>query len=71
MANCAKLLEKANDSAKNLKFEDLCRLAECYGWVFQRKSGSHHIYMHPNLGNRLGSMMNFQPRQGKAKAHSG
>lgn len=67
MANCARLLEKANSSPNNLKFEDLCRLAVCYGWVFQRKSGSHHIYMHQSLGNRLGSMMNFQPRNGKAK----
>lgn len=67
MANCEKLLEKARKSPANVKFEDVCRLAECYGWVFQRQSGSHRIYMHPNLGNQLGSMMNFQPRNGQAK----
>jgi hypothetical protein len=67
MANCAKLLERARNSPKNLKFEDLCTLAECYGWVFQRQSGSHRIYLHPSLGNTVGSMMNFQPRGGKAK----
>lgn len=67
MARCAKLLDKATSSPKNLKFEDLCALAECYGWVFQRQCGSHQIYMHPGLGNGVGSMMNFQPRDGKAK----
>lgn len=63
MARCAKLLDKAANSPKNLRFEDLCALAECYGWVFQRQCGSHHIYMHPGID----SLMNFQPRNGKAK----
>jgi len=63
MARCAKLLDKAINSPKNLRFEDLCALAKCYGWVFQRQFGSHHIYMHL----RTGSLMNFQPRNGKAK----
>jgi hypothetical protein len=67
MARCAKLLDKATNSPKNIRFEDLCALAECYGWVFQRQCGSHHIYMHPGLGNTAGSMMNFQPRDGRAK----
>lgn len=67
MARCAKLLDKAARSPKNLKFEDLCALAECYGWVFQRQCGSHRIYIHPGLGNAFGSMMNFQSRDGKAK----
>lgn len=67
MARCTKLLEKATNSPKNLKFEDLCALAECYGWVFQRQCGSHHIYLHTDLGSGVGSMMNFQPRDGQAK----
>jgi hypothetical protein len=67
MSKAKKLLQRAKSSPKNLAFEDLCALAEYYGWVFQRQSGSHRIYMHPGLGKRLGSMMNFQPRDGKAK----
>ena len=63
MARCAKLLNKATNSPKNLRVEDLCALAKCYGWVFQRQCGSHHIYMHP--GTNL--LMNFQPRNGNAK----
>lgn len=67
MSKAERLLERAINSPKNLSFEDLCGLAECYGWVFQRQTGSHRIYMHSDLGNRPGSMMNFQPRNGKAK----
>ena len=67
MGRCAKLLEKAKSSPKNLKFDDLCALAECYGWAFQRQCGSHHIFLHPQLRNVTGSMMNFQSRKGKAK----
>lgn len=62
MARCEKLLAKAKNSLGNLRFDELCSLAVCNGWVFQRQSGSHRIYMHPS-----GSMMNFQPRNGKAK----
>jgi hypothetical protein len=67
MARCTKLLDKATNSPKNLRFEDLCALAKCYGWVFQRQCGSHHIYMHPDVRSGTGSLMNFQPRNGKAK----
>src|SRR5215208_4682907 len=67
VGRCAKLLEKAKSSPKNLKFDDLCALAECYGWAFQRQCGSHRIYLHAQLGNVTGSMMNFQSRKGKAK----
>ena len=67
MAGCGKLLDKATNSPKNLGFRDLCALAECYGWIFQRQCGSHRIYMHPGLGSSPRAMMNFQSRRGKAK----
>ena len=67
MVRCPKLLDKATNSPKNLRFDDLCALAECYGWVFQRQCGSHRIYMHPGLGRSARAMMNFQSRRGKAK----
>jgi hypothetical protein len=68
MAKCEKLLRKAKGSPNNLRFEELCQLAECYGWEFARQDGtSHAIYLHPSLGNVPGSMMNFQNRKSKAK----
>lgn len=68
MSKCQKLLEKALNSASNLRFEEVCKLAECYGWIFDRQNGtSHRIYLHPALGNKVGAMMNFQEKNGKAK----
>lgn len=67
MAKCEKLLFKARNSVSNLRFEEICSLAVCFGWEFQRQAGSHHIFLHPLLGNSAGALMNFQPRDGKAK----
>lgn len=67
MSKCEKLLEKARSSPNNLRFEDLLRLAECYGWVFERQSGSHVVYVNESLAGRVGFMMNFQDRKGQAK----
>lgn len=68
MAGCEKLLTKATNSPNNLRFTDLCKLAECYGWVPRPQNGtSHAIYLNPQLGNDAGSLMNFQNRNGQAK----
>ena len=68
MARCDKLLEKAKNAPHNLRFEDLCKLAECYGWVAARHHRtSHRIYFNPNFPDRDAAMMNFQDRGGKAK----
>jgi hypothetical protein len=69
MARCEKLLLKARNSPGNLRFEELCSLAECYGWERVGGSGSHRVYMNPSLGNSVGSMMNFQSAKGKAKPY--
>lgn len=70
MGRCEKLLAKANDSASNLSFEEICRLAECYGWEFRRQKGSHCQYSNSKLTNTQGEYMNFQPdKAGKAKMY--
>ena len=69
MAKCEKLLIKARNSPDNLRFAEVCSLAECYGWVFVGGSGAHRVYLNAAIGNAVGSMMNFQSRKGKAKAY--
>ncbi len=70
MSRREKLLQKAYNSPHNLKFEEICKLAECFGWRFQRHEGtSHAVYLHPSLGNVAGALMNFQSRKGKAKRY--
>lgn len=63
MPKCKKLFEKAQRSPQNFGYEELCALAECYGFVFRRQTGSHRLYKHPS-----GITMNFQDRGG-AKAY--
>jgi hypothetical protein len=69
MAKCDKLLLKARNSPGNLRFEELCSLAACFGWEKAGGRGSHCVYIKPSLGNGAGSMMNFQSVNGKAKPY--
>lgn len=69
MSDRDKLLKKARQSPRNMRFGELCKLAECFGWEFKRQNGtSHRIYVHPELQPAHGRRMNFQEgRDGKAK----
>jgi len=65
MGQCNDILDQARRTPTGVRFEDLCTLAECHGWVFARSRGSHRIY------KRAGTlrMMNFQEGgNGMAKA---
>lgn len=66
MSRCNKLESKARRSSHNLSFDDLCYLAECYGFELVRQRGtSHRIYRL----NTYSTLMNFQSKNGKAKAY--
>jgi hypothetical protein len=69
MAKREKLLEAAKSAPTNLSFDDLCSLAECYGFEYRRQKGSHRVYEHPALLPEQGGFMNFQSDKGKAKAY--
>ncbi len=70
MSKCQKLLTKAQNSAKNFRFDDLCKLAECNGWNFVRQdNSSHKIYENSNLDLAQGRIMNFQEVNGQAKPY--
>jgi hypothetical protein len=69
MARCEKLLGKAKASPNNLRFDEICKLAECHGWIFKRQRGSHTLYEHPGLTPEFGRRQNFQSDQGKAKEY--
>jgi len=62
------ILEKAETSPNNLSFEELC-LAECFGFVFRRRSGSHCIYENTKLRKDQNRNLNFQSVIGKAKPY--
>lgn len=61
------ILETGKQAPHNLDFADLCYLVERAGWVFARQNGSHMIYKHPKVKDILGTTMNIQNKNGKAK----
>lgn len=65
MGRCDKLLQRARDAPANLRFEQLCQLAECHGFVLARQKGSHRLYKCPGEPR----VMNFQDDRGKAKEY--
>lgn len=61
-----RLLDKLSGSQANVKFSELCRLAELVGFVFDRQNGtSHKVYRH----EKHPGIMNFQEVKGKAKPY--
>ena len=60
-----KLLQKALSAPNNFKFADMIKLAEAFGFRPSRSSGSHHIFVHPEVREFL----NLQEVRGKAKLY--
>ena len=52
-------------SVKNVRFDDLRRLAETLGFEMKRSSGSHTIFSHPDLPE----LLNVQELGGEAKPY--
>ena len=67
--NRRKLLKKILDGSKNIRFLDMIGLANGFGFSLDRVSGSHHIFVHPevrelaNLQNVGGQAKPYQIRQ--------
>jgi len=62
----ALLARLARGELANVTFTDAQRLAEALGFTLDRVHGSHHIYRHPAVTDRL----NLQPaRNGDAKPY--
>jgi hypothetical protein len=61
----ARLLAAARQNPCGLRFRELCRLAEAFGFVFQRQKGSRWVYAHDGIRE----IMNFQNDRGTAKAY--
>lgn len=61
----AKIYQLALRNPGGLRFHDLCRLAEAFGFDFQRQRGSHRVYAHEGLRE----LMIFQDDRSLAKAY--
>jgi len=63
--NKKKLLKKILAGSKNIAFSDIRKLAEAFGFRLARVSGSHHIFVHPDVSE----LVNLQDVEGKAKPY--
>ena len=60
-----KLLRKLLSGSKNVRFSEVVACAEAFGFRLDRVSGSHHIFVHPDLPE----LINLQDVKGKAKPY--
>ena len=63
--NKRKLLQKLIAGSKNIRFNEATAIAEAFGFRLDRISGSHHIFLHPDLSE----LVNLQNVKGKAKPY--
>lgn len=66
MVKPSKILKKALSGSKNIRFDELIALLHGFGFRLDRISGSHHIFLHPQLPQRV----SIQPvSNGQAKPY--
>jgi len=51
--------------SRNIRFNEAKTIAEAFGFRLDRISGSHHIFLHPDLPE----LVNLQNVKGEAKAY--
>lgn len=60
-----KILTKILAGSLNVRFADMCKLVEAFGFGLSRVSGSHHIFAHPDIPQ----LVNLQDVGGNAKPY--
>ncbi len=63
--NPRKTLQQILAGSRNIRFADMCRLVEAFGFSLARVSGSHHIFTHPDVPE----LVNLQEVRGQAKPY--
>jgi len=59
------LLRSILSGSKNVRFSDMVGLMEGFGFRFDRQTGSHHIFVHPDVPE----LINLQNVDGKVKPY--
>jgi predicted RNA binding protein YcfA (HicA-like mRNA interferase family) len=63
--NPRKTLQQILAGSKSIRFADMCRLVEAFGFFLSRVNGSHHIFTHPEVPE----LVNLQEVRGQAKPY--
>jgi hypothetical protein len=64
--NPRRLLQRLTTTQANIRFGDLVRLAHALGFLHDRTSGSHRVFIH---GVHKAAQLNLQPDKGQAKPY--
>jgi predicted RNA binding protein YcfA (HicA-like mRNA interferase family) len=59
------LVRIARGDLANVSFSDMQRLVEAFGFELRRTSGSHHVFVHPEVRE----LINLQNVRGQAKPY--
>ena len=63
--NPRKLFKKILSGSRNVRFDDMVALVQAFGFELSRVSGSHHIFVHPDVDE----LLNLQNVHGEAKPY--
>ncbi len=65
MSKLEKLVRAIRNNPANVRFDDVCKIAENIGFRLRGQSGSHRTYARPDEP----VLLNFQDIKGKAKPY--
>jgi len=65
LMNRRKILQKILDGSKNIKFSDMGKLVESFGFKLSRTDGSHHIFSRADIPE----LVNIQSVKGQVKPY--
>jgi predicted RNA binding protein YcfA (HicA-like mRNA interferase family) len=65
MTTKRKILRKILAGSKNIRFSDMIKVAEGFGFRLSRPEGSHHLFAHPDIPE----LINLQEVKGQAKPY--
>lgn len=65
MPNQRRTLQRILSGSKNIRFGDMLKLVEGFGFRLSRVRGSHHILTHPEIPE----LVNLQNVRGQAKPY--
>jgi predicted RNA binding protein YcfA (HicA-like mRNA interferase family) len=65
MDKIQKLFNKVNNNPYDVRFNDICKLAEAFGFTYKGGKGSHRVYSQKGVRE----ILNFQNVKGKVKPY--
>ncbi|MBI4709689.1 MAG: type II toxin-antitoxin system HicA family toxin [Nitrospirae bacterium] len=65
MSKTEKLFDKVKNNPQDIRFDEICKLAEIFGFRYKGGKGSHKVYSKKGITE----ILNFQNVRGKAKPY--